>query len=75
MCVRCSPLGASDYLFGAKELKEKNLTGGHTCLPICKDCLKKEVKVVEYGNKIPCKRERRKRGGREERARVERERE
>ena len=28
ICVHCGALGASDYLFGAKELREKSLTGG-----------------------------------------------
>ena len=51
ICVHCGALGASGYLFGAKELREKRLTGGYTCLPICKDCLEKGMQAVKHGKK------------------------
>ena len=56
-------MGASDYLFGAKELREKSLIGGYTCLPICKDCLEKRTNFIKYGGKCQVgeRRERKKR--------------
>ena len=51
ICVHCGVLGTSDYLFGEKELREKSLTGGYKCLPICKGCLEKGMKIVKHGGK------------------------
>ena len=48
-CVHCDSLGAPDFLFGLKELREKYLTGGHTYLTICKDFLGSGKKIVKEG--------------------------
>ena len=51
VCVHCGSLGAPDFLFGLKELREKCLTGGYRCLPICKHCLGSGKKIIQKGRK------------------------
>ena len=49
----CYHLGESDstgYVFGLKELREKNLTDGYKRYPICTDCMTDGKDVVKHGN-------------------------
>ena len=43
--------GAADFLYSLQQLREKNMTGGFKCFPICVVCLDKKKKVVRGGGK------------------------
>ena len=55
VCVHCGALDSnpSSYLLTTKELRQKCVTGGYPCRPICKECfrLKGATGVVKWGRK------------------------
>ena len=51
VCIHCGAIGAPDILFRLKELRKKCLSDGHTCLPVCKDCLGSGKKIIKKGER------------------------
>eukprot|EP00984_Skeletonema_dohrnii_P019673 scaffold9466_cov85-Skeletonema_dohrnii-CCMP3373.AAC.1 len=48
ICIHCGESGtAGSFLLGQKELRERNLTGGFKCFPICVECHGSGKKVVK----------------------------
>ena len=50
LCYHCGEKGNVDFLYGLQQLRERNMTGGYNCYPICVVCIGKKKKVVK-GNK------------------------
>ena len=52
ICIHYGTLGSPDFLFGTEEfLREKRVSGGFECRPICKDCFEKRKIIVHRGKK------------------------
>ena len=49
LCYRCGESGSTSYVFGLEELREKCLTDGYMCYPICTDCMTDGKGVVKHG--------------------------
>ena len=39
ICIYCGEKGGEGFLLDTEQLREKCLTGGYNCFPICIDCL------------------------------------
>ena len=46
-CYHCGEMGDSSFVLGLDQLRERCLTDGYNCFPICVDCLKIGKKVVK----------------------------
>ena len=55
ICIYCGEEGAEDFLLREPQLRERQLTEGKNCFPICTDCLKCGKKVVKSGRKNAAK--------------------
>ena len=51
VCYHCGNGGGKQFVLGTKELRERCLTGGYNCFPICVNCLDGGKKVVTRGRK------------------------
>ena len=60
ICYHCGEMGAEDFLYSLPQLREKNMTGGYDCFPICVACLEKGKKVAKSNkkNEIQARKER-----------------
>ena len=50
ICVHCGEMGAESFLLGLHQLRERNMTNGYKCLPICTACIGSGKKVVKTGS-------------------------
>ena len=50
LCCHCGESGSTSYMFGLDELREKSLTDGHTCYPICTDCMADRKGMAKHRN-------------------------
>ena len=51
ICIHCGAGGSSDFIFGQKQLEDRNKTGGRECYPICKVCFDAGEDIVKYAKK------------------------
>ena len=53
VCMHCGELGNDnkDFLYCILQLREKNMTSGYNCFPICVNCIAKGKKVVKGSKK------------------------
>ena len=51
LCYHCGEKGSADFLWSLQQLREKNMTDGYNCYPICVVCNEKGKKVAKYGKK------------------------
>ena len=51
ICIHCGEGGSTDFLLCESELRERSMTDGYSCFPICTACLKSGKKVVKGGKK------------------------
>ena len=51
ICIYCGEKGGEGFLLDTEQLREKCLTGGYNCFPICIDCLDNGKTVLKRGNK------------------------
>ena len=51
ICVYCGEGGSEDVLLCQPQLRQRKLTGGKQCYPICTACFKRGKKVVKSGRK------------------------
>ncbi len=51
ICFHCGAEAPLSYLLCMDQLREECMTGGFSCLPICRDCLGKGKKVETIGKK------------------------
>jgi hypothetical protein len=58
ICIYCGESGTvGGFLLGQNELRQRKLTGGYKCFPICVECHGSGKKVDEGGRKINWKQE------------------
>ena len=51
VCYHCGAGGSREFVLRVDKLRERGVTGGYNCFPICVDCLKSGKKVVTKGRK------------------------
>ena len=51
VCYHCGAGGSKQFVLRTEELRERFLTGGYNCFPVCVSCLDSGKKVVTRGRK------------------------
>ena len=51
VCFHCGAGGSEQFVLRTKELRERGMSGGYNCFPICVNCLKSGKKVATKGRK------------------------
>ena len=60
ICYHCGESGSTCFVFGLEQLREKHMTDGYNCYPICADCSESGKNAVKQGkqDKMRARRER-----------------
>ncbi len=49
ICIHCGELGSSPFLLKTEQLRERCVSDGYQCLPICSSCLEIGKIIVNIG--------------------------
>ena len=51
ICIHCGDPGSSKYLLETEQLRERCMSNGYQCFPICIACLDNKKSIVHKGKK------------------------
>ena len=51
VCIHCGEMGTESFLLRMPQLRQKNMTKGYNCFPICTACIGNGKAVVKGGKK------------------------